>query len=214
MPDMNQYQVAKSTRSSNIALVLVAVIVVVLIIAPSFVSRSLLQDMFFVLTMITLAQCWNLLAGYGGLVSIGQQAFVGLGAYTGFGLAILMGVNPLLAILLAGVVGALLSIPTAFIVFRLHGAYFAIGTWVAAEVYRLLFAQWKALGGGTGTSLPSDVARSLWDRRLGTRGHGRQVVGGERHHRLLDCADAGRCDHRCHLCLFAQPQRTCPVRDS
>ena len=62
----------------------------------------------------------------------------------------------------AGVLGALIAVPVAALIFRLSGAYFAIGTWVAAEVYRLLFAQWKALGGGTGTSLPSDVARSIW----------------------------------------------------
>ena len=44
--------------------------------------------------------------------------------------------------------------PTAFVVFRLRGPYFAIGTWVVAEVFRLLLAQFKSLGGGTGTSLP------------------------------------------------------------
>ncbi len=53
--------------------------------------------------------------------------------------------------------------PTAFFAFRLQGAYFAIGTWVIAEVVRLSLAQWKALGGGTGTSLP--------------RGHGPRHVG-------------------------------------
>jgi branched-chain amino acid transport system permease protein len=126
------------------------------------VSRSLLQDLFFLLTMIALAQCWNLLAGYGGLISIGQQAFVGLGAYAGYGLAILGGVNPMLAILLAGVVAAVLSVPTAFVVFRLQGAYFAIGTWVIAEVVRLLVAQWKAVGGGTGTSLPRSATGDMW----------------------------------------------------
>ncbi len=162
MPEMSQYQVAKSTRASNVALLVLVVVIAILAVAPAFVSRSLLQDLFFVLTMVVLAQCWNLLAGYGGLVSIGQQAYVGLGAYAGFGFAILLGMNPLVAILAAGVIGALLSVPTAYIVFRLQGAYFAIGTWVAAEVYRLLFAQWKALGGGTGTSLPSEVARSVW----------------------------------------------------
>ncbi|MEL7166011.1 MAG: FAD-dependent monooxygenase [Pseudomonadota bacterium] len=162
MADNSAYQVAKSTRASSVAMVVLAVVVLLLLSAPAFISRSLLRDIFFVLTMITLAQCWNLLAGYGGLVSIGQQAYVGLGAYAGFGFAILAGVNPLFAILLAGVIGAFLSIPTAYVVFRLQGAYFAIGTWVAAEVYRLLFAQWKALGGGTGTSLPSDVARSIY----------------------------------------------------
>ena len=158
----SNYRVAKSTRASTIALWGMGLVVVALAVAPVFVTRSTLQDLFFLLTIISLAQCWNLLAGYAGLVSIGQQAFVGLGAYAGYGLAILAGVNPMLAIVLAGVVGAVLAVPTAFVVFRLQGAYFAIGTWVAAEVYRLLFAQWKALGGGTGTSLPSDVARSIY----------------------------------------------------
>ena len=42
------------------------------------------------------------------------------------------------------------AIPTAFVVFRLRGPYFAIGTWVVAEVFRLVLAQYKPLGGGTG----------------------------------------------------------------
>ena len=82
MADTSQYQVAKSTRASDVALVLLGLVVVLMVFAPAFVTRSTLQDLFFLLTMIALAQCWNLLAGYGGLVSIGQQAFVGLGAYT------------------------------------------------------------------------------------------------------------------------------------
>jgi branched-chain amino acid transport system permease protein len=57
-------------------------------------------------------------------------------------------------------VSALFALPTALIVFRLHGAYFAIGTWVVAEVYRLVFAQVKPLGGGTGTSLTPSVTSS------------------------------------------------------
>ncbi len=56
----------------------------------------------------------------------------------------------------------LLAIPTAFFAFRLQGAYFAIGTWVIAEVVRLLVAQWKAVGGGTGTSLPRTATREMW----------------------------------------------------
>ena len=161
MTAAGQYSLPKPTRPSAVALWVLGAVVLALALAPAVVSRSVLQDLFFLLTMLTLAQCWNLLAGYGGLVSIGQQAYVGLGAYAGYGMAILGGLDPMLAILLAGVAGAVLSVPTAYVVFRLQGAYFAIGTWVAAEVYRLLFAQWKALGGGTGTSLPSEVARSI-----------------------------------------------------
>lgn len=129
--------------------------------APFFVERGVVQDLFFILTMLALAQNWNLLAGYAGLISVGQQLFVGCGAYALFGLVILTGVDPLLAVFLAGLFAVLVAIPTAFFTFRLNGAYFAIGAWVIAEVGRLLFAQWKALGGGTGTSLPREATKDM-----------------------------------------------------
>ena len=132
-----------------------------LVLLPFFAGRSLIQDLIFLFYMLALAQCWNLLAGYAGLISVGQQAFVGLGGYLLFALTLLGGINPLLAIPIAGVVSAAFALPTALIVFRLRGAYFAIGTWVVAEVYRLVFAQFKALGGGTGTSLSPSVTSSV-----------------------------------------------------
>jgi branched-chain amino acid transport system permease protein len=111
--------------------------------------------------MMALAQCWNLLAGYAGLISVGQQAFVGLGGYLLFALTLPGGINPLIAIPIVGLISGALALPTALIVFRLRGAYFAIGTWVVAEVYRLVFAQFRALGGGTGTSLDPSVTSSV-----------------------------------------------------
>ena len=62
---------------------------------PLFAGRGLVQDLFFVFYMLALAQCWNLLAGYAGLVSVGQQAFVGLGGYLLFALTVLVGLDPL-----------------------------------------------------------------------------------------------------------------------
>jgi branched-chain amino acid transport system permease protein len=111
--------------------------------------------------MVALAQFWNLLAGYAGLISVGQQAFVGLGGYALFAAVIYLGLDPGLSILVAGIVAGAISVPTAVLIFRLNGAYFAIGTWVMAEVFRLVLAQVKALGGGTGTSLPVDATRSM-----------------------------------------------------
>lgn len=128
---------------------------------PAFAPRSVVQDLFTILTLLTLAQLWNLLAGYGGLVSVGQQAFVGIGAYAMFAGVILWGMDPVLAIPLGGLAALALAVPTAFFAFRLQGAYFAIGTWVIAEVTRLLIAQWKALGGGTGTSLPREATSNI-----------------------------------------------------
>jgi branched-chain amino acid transport system permease protein len=116
---------------------------------------------------LALAQMWNLLAGYGGLVSVGQQAFVGLGGYLLFILTINFGIGAIWTIPLAGLVGAIVSLPVAFVVFRLRGHYFAIGTWVVAEVFLLGFAQIKAFGGGSGMSLPISVIRSISPTRAG-----------------------------------------------
>lgn len=159
---MNTYVVETRTRASNVTAVLGTALVIALILLPLYAGRSTIQDMFFILTMLVLAQFWNLLAGYGGLVSIGQQAFVGMGAYALFGGVILAGMDPVPAILLSGVAALVIAIPTAFFAFRLQGAYFAIGTWVIAEVFRLLLAQWKTLGGGTGTSLPRSATKDMW----------------------------------------------------
>ena len=110
---------------------------------------------------VALASLWNLPAGYAGLVSVGQQAYVGLGAYSLFALAILFGISPLWSIPLAGLIAAALSIPVALLVFRLRGHYFAIGTWIVAEVFRLTASQISALGGGSGTSLPAAVVIAI-----------------------------------------------------
>lgn len=156
------WRVETRTRLSSAFALFALAAILVLAAAPLFLGRSTIQDLFFILTMLVLAQCWNLLAGYAGLVSVGQQAFVGTGAYAMFACVGLAGLDPLAAILAGGVAALALAVPTGFFVFRLQGAYFAIGTWVVAEVVRLLSAQWRALGGGTGTSLPGGATREAW----------------------------------------------------
>lgn len=155
------YSLTTRTRAGTATLIALPVLIAVGLVLPAFAPRSVIQDLFFILTMLTLAQVWNLLAGFGGLVSVGQQAFVGIGAYAMFAGVILLGWNPVLAIPLGALAALVLAVPTAFFAFRLQGAYFAIGTWVIAEVTRLLVAQWKALGGGTGTSLPREATSNI-----------------------------------------------------
>jgi branched-chain amino acid transport system permease protein len=153
--------VRRETRASTLTLILALPAVLLLAALPAFASRVLLQELFYVFTMLTLAQMWNLLAGSAGLMSVGQQAFVGVGAYALFAFTVIAGLDAAASIVLAGVIAGLVAIPAALIVFRLRGAYFAIGTWVVAEVCRLVLAQVKQLGGGTGTSLPPDIASSI-----------------------------------------------------
>jgi branched-chain amino acid transport system permease protein len=103
--------------------------------------------------------------GYAGLVSVGQQAYVGLGAYILFAFAILAGMSPLWAIPLAGIIAAIMAMPVAGLVFRLRGHYFAIGTWIIAEVFRLLASQVSVLGGGSGISLPASLVIAMASSR-------------------------------------------------
>ncbi len=161
MANTGAYRVTTATRTSRIGLVLMLAGVAFLSLTPVWGGRSDMRLVVEFCYFLALAQMWNLLAGYAGLVSVGQQAFVGLGGYALFVSTIFMGVHPLLALPLAAAVAGILALPTALIVFRLRGAYFAIGTWVMAEVYRLSFAQISALGGGSGQSLPINVIRSV-----------------------------------------------------
>jgi branched-chain amino acid transport system permease protein len=132
-----------------------------LALVPVIGSRALVQELFTVLCLLVLALNWNMLAGFAGLMSVGQQLFVGVGGYAMFAAVILWGLDPLLGVLIGGLSAAVLSVPVAFFTFRLNGAYFAIGTWAVADIGRLAFGQWRALGGGTGTSLPKGAAQDM-----------------------------------------------------
>jgi branched-chain amino acid transport system permease protein len=155
------YRVEHSNRSSRISMAVIVAALAALALAPWWADRASLRLLAEIYAYVALASMWNLLAGYAGLVSVGQQAYVGLGAYVLFALAMLLGVHPLVAIPIAGVAAAVVSVPVAALMFRLRGHYFAIGTWVIAEVFRLLASQVSALDGGSGTSLPSAVVLSI-----------------------------------------------------
>jgi branched-chain amino acid transport system permease protein len=154
-------RVAHATRSSRVGLVLIGAAALALAAAPAWGDRLTLRLLAEMFTFVALASLWNLLAGYAGLVSVGQQAFVGLGGYLLFALAMFAGIHPIVAILIAGAVSAVVAVPVAALIFRLRGAYFAIGTWVVAEVFRLLASQVSALGGGSGISLPAAVVLAM-----------------------------------------------------
>ena len=120
---------------------------------PAWGQPSWMREFVEIACYFLFAMMWNLLAGYGGMVSIGQQAFFGLGGYALLILGNFAGFNPFIAVPVAALVAALAAWPLSFIAFRLSGGYFAIGTWVIAEVFRLGIANVAALGGGSGTTL-------------------------------------------------------------
>ena len=143
----------KADLPARITAVVSILAVVAIASMPWWAERATIFLAVEMLAMLALAQMWNLLAGYAGMVSVGQQAFFGLGGYLMLALGNLAGVNPFVAIPIAAAATALVAVPVSWVAFRLQGGYFAIGTWVIAEVFRLSFANWAAVGGGSGTSL-------------------------------------------------------------
>ncbi len=133
--------------------------------APLWAGRAELRLYGEFMSYLALAVLWNLLAGYAGLLSVGQQAFVGLGAYMLFIGVIHLGLTPLAALPLAFVAAGVSAAVFAVLLFRLEGAYFAIGTWVAAESVALVFTAIPALGGGAGMSLPTAAVRGIAETR-------------------------------------------------
>jgi branched-chain amino acid transport system permease protein len=127
----------------------------VLLIAMAFVpvlGGGVVQNMTGLLILVLMAAMWNALAGYGGLVSVGQQAYIGLGAYATVWLCD-HSVDPFVAMVLATVFCGAVSVPLSFLLLRFRGAQFAIGTWVVAEALAIWVSFDSALGAGTGTSL-------------------------------------------------------------
>ena len=161
-------RIERTTRASRLGAVVAALVLIVLLSLPAWGGPSAMRILVEFITLLVLAQMWNLLAGYAGLVSIGQQAYVGLGGYALNVLADDLGVNPFVAVPLAGLVAAALALPTAALVFRFHGGYFAVGTWAIAEVYRLLVANTPALGRGSGRTLKAVFPLARESRELTT----------------------------------------------
>jgi branched-chain amino acid transport system permease protein len=155
------HAITRSTTASRIAGVFALILLVALIAAPWWGTSSTLRLVGEFCIYLALASLWNLLAGYTGLVSVGQQAYVGLGGYILVSATLFLGINPLYGIPLAGIAAAVLAVPVAALVFRLQGAYFAIGTWVVAEVFRLTASQVTVMGGGSGISLPAPALGAL-----------------------------------------------------
>lgn len=101
----------------------------------------------------TLGQMWNLMSGYAGMTSLGQQIFIGL---AGYGVAVATAAYglPFWVGLLAGaVISALAALLLSLLLFRMSGMYFAIATWVTAEALKILFKSWGFVKMGAGMTI-------------------------------------------------------------
>jgi branched-chain amino acid transport system permease protein len=156
-----------------------AVIVAVLALVP-FVPGAIdsygFSFLFFVFIYAILAQSWNLVAGFGGQISLGQHAFFGLGAYT---TVILWSNNYLwgslyddhqliyyfdpVTMVLSGIIPACAAVIIGMpLLSKLHGDYFALGTLGFGEIVRVILINGGDFtGGASGVYAPSSAFDTL-----------------------------------------------------
>ncbi|MEW6631199.1 MAG: branched-chain amino acid ABC transporter permease [Pseudomonadota bacterium] len=157
--------IERGTTASRIASVGVAAIIVLLAVAPQFLSAGAVDRMTALFIYVILAAMWNALAGFGGLVSVGQQVFFGLGAYFAIRLAN-AGLNPFVSLFVSAVIVGAVSWPISLFMLRLKNGEFAIGMWVIAALTHLLVNLDRLIQGETGTSLISLNVYDASTRRM------------------------------------------------
>ncbi|MBC9073053.1 branched-chain amino acid ABC transporter permease [Thauera sp. CAU 1555] len=132
-----------------------AVLGVALLVFPFMADEYWLYLACLVAVNIASATGLNILTGYTGLVSLGQAAFMGVGAYTVAALEQQFGSPVLLNLLAAGAVAMLAGVVVGLPSLRVKGLYLAIATIAASVILHFVFANWHSVTGGhAGITVP------------------------------------------------------------
>ena len=153
-----------SMYGKKMLLIPMVVAIIILILLPLIrVPQTWILYLFVFCIYLAMANMWNLLAGYSGLISLCQPAFIGLGGYT-LAISTWLGWPLYLGVIVGALVAALFAAIISIPVFRLSGIYFAIGTIVLPEILRILFLMWRPVGGalyGKGAGYPVKGATAV-----------------------------------------------------
>lgn len=147
--------------ANQVRIIIVATLALGFVGIPLLASSYVVNVVLLIFLHAALASMWNLLAGYSGMVSLGQQMFVGLGGYTMAVLSLYYGIPISLAVLSGGVLSVVLALVISIPVFRMKGVYFAIGTWVIAEALAICFSNWGYVRYGMGLFVQSAYQLSM-----------------------------------------------------
>jgi len=152
MIDASAITVKRWTPESRVALVVAAIVAIILALGPALFDANAVDRLTTLFIYVILAVMWNALVGYCGLVSIGQQAFFGLGAYFAVRLAD-SGFSVYPSLFVSALIVGAIALPLSAVMLRLKGGEFAIGMWVVAEMAHLVVNLDALVQGETGTSL-------------------------------------------------------------
>ncbi len=153
------FRVTRWTKTSTTSAAIATLVIVVLALMPLAFGANITERLTTLFVYIILAVMWNALAGYAGLVSVGQQMFFGLGAYATIRLSY-GGMNVYAAMLIGALLAGVTALPLSSFLLRLRGGEFAIATWVVATIAHLLVNFDPLIQGETGKSL---IALNAYD---------------------------------------------------
>ena len=145
-------QVTRWSRPATVTTAASGVAVAAVAGLPYLIGTGTVQPLVTLFLLVSMAALWNLLAGYAGMISFGQQAYLGIGAYILY-LAGKAGLNPFAAIVVAGLACGVAALGVFGLLRPLTGGYFAVATWVVAECLFLYVTNQQWLGGATGIAL-------------------------------------------------------------
>lgn len=131
------------TSPRALGLLLVALAVAPLVLAPFF-----LQLLTEIAIIGLFATAFNLLMGFGGMVSFGHAAYFALGAYTAALLVKKAGWPVVLALPVSPVVAAAGALLFGFFIVRLSHTYFAMLSLAFGQIVYTVIFKWKGLTGG------------------------------------------------------------------
>lgn len=146
-----------SMRRTLLGLLVWLVILGVLLWLPGHVARGQQEILLNLLIWVGVAQAWNIIGGIGGQMSLGNSVFVGVGGYTVAMLVIKAGMGWPLALVLAGVLAALVAYGLSFPLLRLSGVYFTIGSSAVAIAALAWMVTWDWTGQSQGLNMPIDA---------------------------------------------------------
>ena len=138
---------------------MLAVILLALLLLPLFLESYWLGLFIIFFFYAYLGQCWNILSGYCGQLSLGHALFVGIGAYISTKLFMVWGWSPWLGMLMSGMVACVIGLFMGYLGFRfgLRWVYFLLLTIAFAEIGRIVLLNWELFGSFAGLFVPAEA---------------------------------------------------------
>jgi branched-chain amino acid transport system permease protein len=152
----------KGKRATWFPVTLLLVLAIFPIVQLSDGYNYVLHLMLYTFMYVAMASSWNILGGYTGYISLGHNVFFCIGGYFSGMILAYFGVSTLITAPLAGVVAAAFGFAIGSITLKMRGPTFIISSIALLMVARILFDNWRFVGGSNGVTLPQLALDAQW----------------------------------------------------